>query len=109
MKPEKRRTKELVKQTNDALSLQLNDIAFRLVLIPFFGIIIPLVTKMIDADSFGHWQLKLAYGYTILLAFVVWQGNRYLLFTLRSYFDWFNKPVRKIIGTNMKDASPNHL
>ncbi|HET7896962.1 MAG TPA: histidine kinase, partial [Flavisolibacter sp.] len=41
---------------------------------------------------------KLAYGYTILVAFVVWQGNRYLLFTLRSYFNWFNKPVKKIVA-----------
>jgi LytS/YehU family sensor histidine kinase len=33
-----------------------------------------------------------------LIAFLVWQGNRYLLFSLRSYFNWFNKPVRKIIA-----------
>ena len=45
-----------------------------------------------------HWQTKFSFAYTILIAFMVWQGNRYLLFTLRSYFDWFNKPVRKIIA-----------
>ena len=98
MKPEKNRTKEDGRRSNETLDLHLNDIGFRLVLIPFFGIVIPLVTNMIDAGSLGHWQLKLAYGYTILLAFVIWQGNRYLLFTLRSYFDWFNKPVRKILA-----------
>lgn len=43
-------------------------------------------------------MLKLAYAYTIGIAFVIWQGNRYLLFSLRSYFDWFNRPVRKIIA-----------
>lgn len=42
------------------------------------------------------WQLKLSYLFTIGIALVIWEGNRYLLFTLRSYFDWFNKPIRKI-------------
>jgi LytS/YehU family sensor histidine kinase len=32
------------------------------------------------------------------MAFLVWQGNRYLLFTLRAYFNWFNRPVKKIIA-----------
>lgn len=77
---------------------RLNDIGFRLILIPFFGIAIPVVTRMIDPHSFSHWMFKLAYAYTIGIAFVIWQGNRYLLFSLRSYFDWFNRPVRKIIA-----------
>lgn len=77
---------------------RINDIGFRLILIPTFGIAIPLVTRMIDPHSFSHWMLKLAYAYTIGIAFVIWQGNRYLLFSLRSYFDWFNRPVRKIIA-----------
>lgn len=79
-----------------ASSFKPNDIGFRLILIPFFGIAIPLITKMVNASNFNNWQIKLSFSYTILLAFVIWQGNRYLLFTLRSYFDWFNKPVRKI-------------
>ncbi len=78
-------------------SLHLNDIGFRLVLIPFFGIAIPLITHMTEATHFTHWELKLSYAYTIFLAFVIWQGNRYLLFSLRSYFDWFNQPIKKII------------
>jgi uncharacterized membrane protein (DUF485 family) len=98
MNPEKRTTKDGLQPTDNAINLKLNDIGFRLVLIPFFGIAIPLATRMIDAGSFTHWQLKLAYGYTILLAFIIWQGNRYLLFTLRSYFNWFNKPIRKVIA-----------
>ena len=98
MRLEKKMTRNAKTATDDVISLQLNDVGFRLVLIPFFGIIIPLLTKMIDHKSFNHWELKLAYGYSILIAFVVWQGNRYLLFTLRSYFNWFNKPIRKIIA-----------
>ena len=53
---------------------------------------------MIDYSSFTLWKTKLGFLYTIGIAFVIWQGNRYLLFTLRSYFDWFNKPIRKIIA-----------
>ena len=77
---------------------QLNDLGFRIILIPFFGIVIPLVTGMIDHHNFPIWKIKLSYGYSIGIAFVVWQGNRYLLFTLRSYFNWFNQPIKKILG-----------
>ena len=77
---------------------QLNDLGFRLILIPSFGIIIPIVTGMVNHSAFSSWQIKLSYLYTIGIAFVVWEGNRYLLFTLRSYFDWLNKPLRKIFA-----------
>lgn len=75
-----------------------NDIAFRLVLIPAFGIIIPLVTGMVNTHNFSNWQIKLSFLYTIGIAFIVWQGNRYLFFSLRSYFDWHKRPVQKIIA-----------
>lgn len=74
-----------------------NDIAFRLVLVPFFGIVIPIVTGMINARNFSQWEIKFSFLYTIGIAFVIWQGNRYLHFSLRSYFDWHKKPVRKIV------------
>ena len=53
---------------------------------------------MVDHASFPLWKIKLSYLYSIGIAFLVWQGNRYLLFTLRSYFNWFNKPIRKILA-----------
>jgi len=77
---------------------KLNDVGFRLVLIPFFGIIIPIVTGMIDHNTFTSWQVKFSYLYTIGIAYIVWEGNRYLLFTLRAYFNWLNKPLRKIFA-----------
>jgi uncharacterized membrane protein (DUF485 family) len=86
------------KKATEAEAYQINDIGFRLILIPFFGIAIPVFTGMIPYDHFSHWMFKLAYGYSIGIAFVVWQGNRFLLFSLRSYFDWFDRPVRKIIA-----------
>ncbi len=75
-----------------------NDIGFRLILIPFFGIAIPLISGMINPSNFSNWQIKLSFLYTIGIAFVVWQGNRYLNFSLRSYFDWYNKPIKKVLA-----------
>ena len=75
-----------------------NDIGFRLVLIPAFGIAIPLLTGMINNANFNHWQIKLSFLFTIGIAFLVWQGNRYLFLSLRSYFDWHQRPVQKIIA-----------
>lgn len=52
---------------------------------------------MINHQALALWQIKLSILFTIGIAFIIWEGNRYLLFTLRSYFDWFNKPVRKLV------------
>lgn len=89
-------TEDATKRITD--SIKVNDIGFRLILIPFFGILIPIVTGLIDNSSYSLWQTKLSYLYTIGIAFIIWHGNRFLLFTLRTYFDWFNKPVRKIVS-----------
>ncbi len=75
---------------------QLNDIGFRVILIPFCGIAIPLISRLIPHQQLSLLEVKMSYLYTIGIAFIVWQGNRYLLFTLRSYFNWFNHPMRKI-------------
>jgi sensor histidine kinase YesM len=77
--------------------IKLNDIGFRLILIPFLGIIIPLATGLMESSKQSLWQTKFSYLYSIGISFLIWHGNRFLLFTLRSYFDWFNKPVRKIV------------
>jgi sensor histidine kinase YesM len=75
---------------------KVNDAGFRIILIPFFGITIPLITGMINRMNFSNWEIKLSFLYTILIAFIIWHGNRYLHFSLRSYFDWINKPIQKI-------------
>jgi hypothetical protein len=86
-----------ISPTNPVSGVQhMNDVGFRVILIPFLGIAIPLATRMIPHSLLTLWQVKLSYLYTIGIAFIVWQGNRYLLFTLRSYFNWFNHPIRKI-------------
>ncbi len=87
-----------IQPTKQSAKEKLNDIGFRVILIPFFGIAIPLATNMINNKDPNLWNLKLAYLYTIGIAFLIWEGNRFLLFTLRAYFDWFNQPVKKIIA-----------
>lgn len=90
-------TSNKIQPTNqNAAQFKLNDIGFRLILIPFFGIAIPLISGMISLENLSHWKIKLSFLYTILIAFLVWQGNRYLLFSLRSYFNWYKKPLHKI-------------
>ncbi|WEK36857.1 MAG: histidine kinase [Candidatus Pseudobacter hemicellulosilyticus] len=83
--------------TKSPITMKVNDIGFRLILIPFCGILIPIAAHLVDHAKFSVWQILLSYLFTIGIAFLVWHGNRYLLFTLRSYFNWFNKPIRKIV------------
>ncbi len=77
---------------------KINDGGIRAVLVPLFGIGIPLITRMVPHGSFTNWQVKLSYLYTIAIAFVIYEGTRFLYLTLRTYFDWFNKPFRKLIA-----------
>jgi sensor histidine kinase YesM len=77
---------------------RLNDIGMRTVLVPLFGIAIPIVTQMVPHERFSNWEVKLSYIYTILMALIIYEGSRFLLFTLRTYFDWLNKPLKKIIA-----------
>src|SRR6185295_20085928 len=96
-KVEKQATNKKLQPTKQKSGqLRLNDIGFRLLLIPFFGIAIPLITRMVNPDNFSHGKIKLSFLYTILISFLIWEGNRYLLFSLRSYFNWYNKPLHKI-------------
>jgi len=83
--------------TSNNKDAYVNDIGFRLILVPAFGVIIPLVTGMINTYNFSNWQVKLSFLYTIGIAAVVWQGNRYLHFSMRSYFNWHNKPIQKVL------------
>jgi two-component system, LytTR family, sensor kinase len=89
-------TKQPTNENSDIV--RVNDIGFRVILIPFFGIAIPLISGMVNIANFSNWQIKLSFLYTIAVAFIVWEGNRYLFFSLRSYFDWYNKPVKKIFA-----------
>jgi hypothetical protein len=73
---------------------KLNDKGFRLLLIPAFGIGVPLLTGMVLPGA-PLWRVVLSFLYNIFIAFAVWQGNRFLLFFLRRYF---RRPVLRIVA-----------
>lgn len=77
--------------------VKLNDTTMRLVGIPFFGIAIPNLTGLFGPLSYQDAIYWIGYPYFILLAFLIWQGNRYLLFRTRQRFTWFDKPVEKLV------------
>lgn len=77
---------------------KINDGGIRAVLVPLFGIGIPLITRLVPPNQFTNWEIKLSYLYTIAIAFVIYEGTRFLYLTLRAYFDWFNKPIRKLLA-----------
>src|SRR5688572_656924 len=82
---------------NDMKDVQLNDRIIRLIGIPFFGIIIPNIAGLFGDLHYHDPAYWLGYVYFILLAFLIWQGNRYLLFRTRNRFTWFDKPIEKLI------------
>lgn len=77
--------------------VELRDVGIRCIMIPVFGIFIPLLTGLFDPvpASLGY----LAFGYLLFLslAFLIWHGNRWFLIQQRQYYDWFNQPVRKLV------------
>lgn len=77
--------------------VKLNDKTMRLVGIPFFGIAIPNLTGLFGTLTYRDLSYWLGYLYFILLAGLIWQGNRYLLFRTRRRFTWFDKPIEKLI------------
>lgn len=76
---------------------ELNDRMIRLIGVPTFGIVIPNVTGLFGPLSYSNPGYWLGYVYFILLAYLIWQGNRYLLFRTRKRFTWFDKPIEKLI------------
>lgn len=83
---------------DEQINSELNDFRIRLIFVPFFGLIIPNATGMIDNSLYSWWELWICYGYFTFIAYAIWQGNRYLLFRLRPRFSWLNQPGRKIFA-----------
>lgn len=77
--------------------IRLNDLTMRLVGIPFFGIVIPNASGLFGSLNFNDLVYWLGYLYFIVLAGLIWEGNRYLLFRTRKRFTWFDKPIEKLI------------
>jgi sensor histidine kinase YesM len=59
--------------------ISINDRMVRFIGIPFFGLVIPSATGLIKIGEFNI-ELAMYYLYFILVAWIIWEGNRYLLF-----------------------------
>ncbi len=82
---------------NYSPEVKLNDDLMRLIGIPLFGIAIPNLTGLFGSLTYSDPAYWLGYLYFIVLATLIWQGNRYLLFRTRSRFTWFDRPIEKLI------------
>lgn len=76
---------------------ELHDGMIRLIGVPTFGIVIPNVTGLFGDLTYREARYWMGYAFFILLAYLIWQGNRFLLFKTRQRFTWFDKPIEKLI------------
>lgn len=90
----------------------LDDRIVRLIGIPFFGIVIPSATGILDFNTLTLGSSLLHFPYFILLAFIVWQGNRWLLIKYYPIFYNSDSVLQKyvlMIGLNILYTAPVSL
>jgi sensor histidine kinase YesM len=87
----------MISLKQDIDDVKLDDKTIRLIGIPFFGIAIPNVTGLFGSLKYDDPVYWLGYAHFILLSYLIWQGNRFLLFRTRKRFTWFDKPIEKLI------------
>jgi len=87
----------MINAASNSEQVKLDDILIRLIGIPFFGVIIPNASGLFGSLKINDLVYWLGYVYFILLAALIWEGNRYLLFRTRKRFTWFDKPIEKLI------------
>lgn len=75
----------------------LRDLRIRLLMIPAFGIVIPLFTGLFGSLGPRDGLYWLGYLWFTALSFLIWHGNRWMLLAQRRRLDWFRHPVRKIV------------
>ncbi|MEM6524759.1 MAG: histidine kinase [Bacteroidota bacterium] len=89
--------------------IDINDRLVRIIGIQFFGIVIPNATGLISNNDRSVYYLIGAYAYFTLIAFLIWQGNRIILFKLEEKYNWFINPAQKVImilGGNVFYTAP---
>jgi len=89
--------------------IDINDKLVRIIGIQFFGIVIPNATGLVSHNDRSVLFLFATYGYFMLISFLIWQGNRFILFKLEQKFNWFINPAQKVImilGGNVFYTAP---
>jgi len=76
----------------------------RTVLIPVFGIAIPLVTDLYGPIHPLTQMWWMGQAWFLLTSFTIYHGNRWLLFRHRRRFSWIDRPMQKLlvlVGANV--------
>jgi sensor histidine kinase YesM len=76
----------------------LNDRAIKFFGVPLLGIVIPNITGLIANNRYSFLELIACYTYFIVVAFVIWQGNVWLMYSVRKKFKARYHKYYKIIG-----------
>lgn len=90
-------------------NIDINDRLVRIVGIPFFGIVIPNATGLVNNNDRSVYFLIAAYAYFTLITSLIWQGNRLILFKLEEKYNWFINPAQKVVmilGGNVFYTAP---
>lgn len=75
----------------------LKDLRIRLILIPTFGVVIPLLTGYFGPLTWRDPRYWAGLLWGIAISFLIWHGNRFFLLQQRRHYDWFQHPMRKLI------------
>lgn len=75
---------------------RLRDAAIRGVGIPVLGLLIPRLTGTLEGLDPAEPLYWVGTLWFMLLSFVLWMGNRWLLFRLRDHHDWSDRPLVKL-------------
>ncbi|MEZ4320172.1 MAG: histidine kinase [Myxococcota bacterium] len=62
-----------------------------------FGLVIPWATGLFGPLGAGDPRFWVGTVVFVALAFLIWHGNRWLLFRQRERLDWFTSPVSKVV------------
>src|SRR5271156_2138632 len=76
----------------------LNDRAIKLFGVPLLGIIIPNITGLITNNRYTFTELLACYAYFVLVSFIIWQGNVWLMYYVRKKFKPKYNKYYKIIS-----------
>ncbi len=83
----------------------LDDRAIKLFGVPLLGIIIPNITGLITNNRYSFIELLGCYAFFILVSFIIWQGNVWLIYYVRRKFkpryNKYSKIISILFGANI--------
>jgi sensor histidine kinase YesM len=75
----------------------LNDRMVKSICIPALGIVVPNLSGLVTNRLYSYPELGLCYLFFIVVAWLVWQGNVWLMYFIRKRYTWSARVYYKII------------